>query len=814
MKRLLIRLTGLMVTAAIVLSTGVTALATEVEEQDNNNGVATTQPAEIPDTVEPAKEKAQEPAAPAKDEEPSKDEVTAPANEEAPAPADNPAPAEDSKAPAEDTKAPAKDPNAPADDPAGAPAEEPAAPAKDEEPAKAPADEKPAEGAEAGEPAPADDPTKEEPKEVTVELKGSVKFDYSNDELSQGYINKVFGASAKKRSSFNYESLFEKENSLALYVYLRQQITDIANGTITSTTITMPDDVYFTYKFSDLGYETDCNEAFEAAKTKLGAEFKTVVNTLLQSNPYELYWFDKTQFYPYGISYITTSDAYSLRITYVNFYVAKDYQGSDEYHVSSVYGEAAQTARDNALAIINKFKDLDDYKKLSAYKNKILELTDYNYDAIDPDYNKAYKNPWQMVWVFDGNPDTKVVCEGYSKAFQFLCDNSTFKSNDVFVLSVTGINNDGPHMWNVVHMEDGNYYLADITNCDTGWNLFLRGKTSELTGGYAIYVGKDSNGDRIFSYVYDDDRTYPDIATTDYVYSQTPADDQPVFYSHGMLLADEIGLRFTVDFPEGFDPTNCYMLFNTLDGKTVRVDYADSVQGKGNKRYFTIFMNILELADTVNATLYYGDNQSKSDSYSGVYYIYDIKNSNFSNDDELMDLINSLHAYGYYMQQAGWNDGRLHASIPKSGYTFDASDIGSIQSYVNLSYFDMTSNLGTSGISSDIKVGLTLTSATELRVSVKPESNAQISGDYTTKTINGQTYYQFSHKNIGPKSLDTRMTFVITTDKGTASISVPAIYYIRLALDSDTFTTDQKISMVAYFFYYYSAISAKNSYGG
>ena len=62
MKRLLIRLTGLMVTAAIVLSTSGIAMATEVEGQDNGTDVAATEPAEIPDTVEPAPVKEEEPA--------------------------------------------------------------------------------------------------------------------------------------------------------------------------------------------------------------------------------------------------------------------------------------------------------------------------------------------------------------------------------------------------------------------------------------------------------------------------------------------------------------------------------------------------------------------------------------------------------------------------------------------------------------------------------------------------------------------------------------------------------------------------------
>ena len=58
------------------------------------------------------------------------------------------------------------------------------------------------------------------------------------------------------------------------------------------------------------------------------------------------------------------------------------------------------------------------------------------------------------------------VCEGYSKAFQYLCDLSSFKDK-VECHSVSGVTS-GPHMWNVVAMEDGYNYLVDVTNCDEG----------------------------------------------------------------------------------------------------------------------------------------------------------------------------------------------------------------------------------------------------------------------------------------------------------------------------------------------------------
>ena len=75
-----------------------------------------------------------------------------------------------------------------------------------------------------------------------------------------------------------------------------------------------------------------------------------------------------------------------------------------------------------------------------------------------------------MIYVFDGDPLTNVVCEGYSKAFQYLCDHSEF-ANDIECDSVTGYMQDdesepGRHMWNILHMDDGRNYIADITNSD------------------------------------------------------------------------------------------------------------------------------------------------------------------------------------------------------------------------------------------------------------------------------------------------------------------------------------------------------------
>ena len=98
----------------------------------------------------------------------------------------------------------------------------------------------------------------------------------------------------------------------------------------------------------------------------------------------------------------------------------------DCYMVNAAQLLAAKQAREKALEIVEANKDKSDYEKLLAYKDWICRLADYDRDAVNltPD---RYGAPWQLISVFDGNPETKAVCEGYAKAFQYLCDLSEFE---------------------------------------------------------------------------------------------------------------------------------------------------------------------------------------------------------------------------------------------------------------------------------------------------------------------------------------------------------------------------------------------------
>ena len=61
-------------------------------------------------------------------------------------------------------------------------------------------------------------------------------------------------------------------------------------------------------------------------------------------------------------------------------------------------------------------------------------------------------------------------------------------------------------MWNIVHMSDGRNYLVDVTNCDSGFDLFMVGVTGSVSTNYKQYQG--------IYYVYDPELGDPDSGIT------------------------------------------------------------------------------------------------------------------------------------------------------------------------------------------------------------------------------------------------------------------------------------------------------------
>ena len=277
----------------------------------------------------------------------------------------------------------------------------------------------------------------------------------------------------------------------------------------------------------------------------------------------------------------------------------------------------------------------------------------------------------------------------------------------------------------------------------------------------------------------------------------------PAFQGHGMKLTDKIDVRFRIKVPEGFDVSGAHMDFSVESGRTSSVAYADGENDTGdvNAKWFTCYINALELNDEITATFHYGNNESVQDKYKACKYITDAK-ALYPNDQNLKKLLNALQNYGHYLKASGWTDGKNHQTI-------DVSEGISVEKVDEVRGLVSDKNpekiMENSGIE-DIKYSLTLNSDTRINAFFKPASGVLI----TTQggkavTIGDAVYYEFRSERINVLGLADIREIPVATNQGTASLKASALSYVYTVLNSNAVNNDQKCAMAAYYYYYKAA---------
>lgn len=338
--------------------------------------------------------------------------------------------------------------------------------------------------------------------------------DYTEAELLEGYLYSISGLYEDNSSSFLAPRPALPGELSSVYNEVKTMVKQVADGTRASTIFEIPGTWAKTkseWGFSGEGISAGTLTAEASAAIKAAFNLDALMQRMLSEMPYELYWFDKTE--GIGMSYGVSLSGEILTVNnlklsmYISQAYAKINEGEGTYNpflADTGNTSAAKTTAESARTIVTDNSSLTDYNKLVAYRQKICELVSYNDDATAPGY--PYGDPWQLIYVFDGNKSTNVVCEGYSKAFKYLCDLSAF-DDDITCSLVTGTmaggTGPGPHMWNVVTIGDSNY-LVDVTNCDDDTigapdQLFLCGVSGSVNGSYTATVGSSS-----ITYTYDE----------------------------------------------------------------------------------------------------------------------------------------------------------------------------------------------------------------------------------------------------------------------------------------------------------------------
>lgn len=357
---------------------------------------------------------------------------------------------------------------------------------------------------------------------------------YTEAELLEGYFFSVSGLYEDNSSPFLAPRPALPGELSSVYNEVKPMVKLVADGTRASTIFEIPGT--WTKPKSEWGITgevisagkltTEASAAIEAA-----FNLDALMQRMLSEMPYELYWFDKTEGIgmSYGVS--LSGEILTVKNLKLSMYISQAYakinEGGATYDpltADTAKTSAAKRAAENATQVVAANTTKSDHEKLKAYLDYIKDAVSYNNEAAN---NNAtpYGDPWQIIYVFDNDPSTNVVCEGYAKAFKHLCDLSSFSESDLFCSLVTGTmtvgTSAGPHMWNIVTI-GGRNYLVDVTNCDADTvgvpdKLFLCGAAENVPSEkYTATAGSQS-----IVYEYDAD-TLSDYASSDLKLEEMP----------------------------------------------------------------------------------------------------------------------------------------------------------------------------------------------------------------------------------------------------------------------------------------------------
>ena len=325
-----------------------------------------------------------------------------------------------------------------------------------------------------------------------------------NEALYDRYVDELFGIeddTSNDKLPAPSGRIIRDEVTEAVIKVLGKYIAEVAEGTRTSTQFYMTYDELSQYVSNpDLIAQWDCLE-----------NGKSIYASCLADYEPQMYWFDNSA----GITlnngkYTLVKGSSPVDCVYLGFKVIPLYSVTGEKGTFDVNPEASATAHiaiSNALDIVKKYTRNDtmysDYFVLKSFKDEIQSLATYDDDAAG-NYDTGHP-AHQMLNVFDGDPTTNVVCEGFSRAFKFLCDNYKFHIK-VTCVSVCGflsyIGGSGGHRWNLVQIgnDDNNRYLVDVTNDKPGQDLFMVGTSNAHYGSGDDIWYSFPNG---FKYSYD-----------------------------------------------------------------------------------------------------------------------------------------------------------------------------------------------------------------------------------------------------------------------------------------------------------------------
>ncbi len=185
------------------------------------------------------------------------------------------------------------------------------------------------------------------------------------------------------------------------------------------------------------------------------------------------------------------------------------------------------------------YSGANEYDIALAYHDGILNAVEYSYDQNNMPENSAWAH--NIIGVFNGQG---AVCEGYARTYQLLLNYAGVQN-----LFVTGNGNGENHAWNLVRLDDGNWYWCDLTWDDTFIGGMGAGDNWKWGISYNYFLVNDTQNTLPSEAGWDYGRaetflqyhTYDTSANSgvDFLYD-LPARNSAVYTSENVTLFDEI----------------------------------------------------------------------------------------------------------------------------------------------------------------------------------------------------------------------------------------------------------------------------------
>ena len=282
----------------------------------------------------------------------------------------------------------------------------------------------------------------------------------------------------------------------------------------------------------------------------------------------------------------------------------------------------------------------------------------------------------------------------------------------------------------------------------------------------------------------------------------------PMITGADLVLGGTLDLRFYLQVPEDFDPTDSYMSIS-IGGRNARsiiCEYAEGLDVDG-KRVFSFPVYSIEMAEPVSAVFHYGTEEATLTASVKDYL------EKLEADGGQDAIIAAVRNYGHYMQPylaaihgftVGEGEGYDYEAMPAAG---EITPLTELEAYrrvwgenaydanvlKSMSYYDTFNESTTLNI--------------RLRFKAVPGTvTATVDGGAWDINPRGDKVYQLEIRNIAANALGTPMHVVVTADgKIVYDVHISALSYVSAVLASNRDQAGEREALTAFYEYFEAA---------